>query len=84
MSAKQVKSVDNKQSIISALVSHLKVDDAIVLKIAQCEKRLMQAKSDKLSSKCKVIRQQARNLKFFRHEHTAETIAQVQKLASLV
>ena len=85
----KVNSVDQKvkqtkEALIASLVKALKVDDAIVLKIAQSEKRLMQLKSDKLSSKCKVERQRARNLKFFRHEHTAETIADVQSLSAFV
>ena len=86
---KKVNSVDQKvkqtrEALIASLVKTLKVDDAIVLKIAQSEKRLMQLKSDKLSSKCKVERQRARNLKFFRHEHTAETIADIQSLSAFV
>ena len=85
----KVNSVDQKvkqtkEALIASLVKALKVDDAIVLKIAQSEKRLMQLKSDKLSSKCKVERQRARNLKFFRHEHTAETIADIQSLSAFV
>ena len=82
--AKKVNSVDQKSKLSSELVKLLKVDDATVLKIAQSEKKLIALKAEKLSSKCKCERQRARNLKFFRHEHTAETIAQLQALASLV
>ena len=74
----------SKEALMKSLCATLKVDDAIVLKIAQSEKRLMQLKADKLSSKCKVERQRARNLKFFRHEHTAETIADIQSLSAFV
>lgn len=75
------KTAKKSNDVVKTLCATLKVDAETVKKIALCEKALMQAKSEKLSSKCKVIRQRARNLKFFRHEHTAETIAQVQSLA---
>lgn len=89
MSAKKVNSVDqkvkqSKESLIKLLCATFKVDDSIVIKIAQSEKRLLLLKSEKLSNKCKVERQRARNLKFFRHEHTAETISQVQALSTFV
>lgn len=70
-------------SIIELLVNSLKVDAATVGRIVALERVLMSQKAEKLSGKCKVTRQRMRTLKFHRHEHTAETIAQIQKLASV-
>ena len=66
---------------VQMLVNALKMTQADVLKLASIEKQLMTAKELKESSKCKVIRQRARNMKFHRHEHEAETIAVLQRIA---
>ena len=66
------------------LIDTLKLSAEIVLKIAQSEKRLMLLKANKESAKCKVERQRARNLKFYRHEHTTETIALLQRIANSI
>ena len=66
---------------VQMLVNALKMTQADVMKLASIEKQLMTAKDAKESSKCKVIRQRARNMKFHRHEHEAETIAVLQRIA---
>ena len=68
-------------NLIQSLVDALKVDEKAVREIAVLEKLLMTQKKEKLASKQKVTRQKMRSRKFYRHEHTAETIAQLQKLA---
>ena len=84
MSKKVSKKSVSKKNDMQSLCNALKMSSDVVLKIAQSEKRLMLLKANKESSKCKVERQRARNLKFYRHEHTAETIALLQRVASTV
>ena len=79
---KVVKKIVSKD--MQKLIDTLKMSAEIVLKIAQSEKRLMLLKANKESSKCKVERQRARNLKFYRHEHTTETIALLQRVANSI
>ena len=78
MSAKKAKST----SLIQSLVDALKVDENAVKEIAKLEKVLLMQKANKEANKQKVTRQKMRSRKFYRHEHTAETIAQLQKLAA--
>ena len=78
MSKKAVKS----SSLIQSLVTALKVDAEVVKQLAQLEKTLLMQKANKEANKQKVTRQKMRSRKFYRHEHTAETIAQLQKLAA--
>jgi hypothetical protein len=80
MSKKSEKSV----SLIQSLVSALKVDEKVVREIAALEKTLLMQKANKEANKQKVTRQKMRSRKFYRHEHTAETIAQLQKLAATI
>ena len=69
-------------SLIQSLVDALKVDEKVVREIAQLEKVLLSQKVNKEANKQKVTRQKMRSRKFYRHEHTAETIASLQKLAA--
>ena len=78
MKKTQTKKANND---VQTLVNALKMTQADVMKLASIEKQLMTAKDAKESSKCKVIRQRARNMKFHRHEHEAETIATLQRIA---
>lgn len=75
------KKTEKSSSLIQSLVSALKVDEKIVREIAVLEKTLLMQKANKEANKQKVTRQKMRSRKFYRHEHTAETIAQLQKLA---
>ncbi len=77
MSKKSAKSV----SVIQSLVNALKVDEKAVRELAVLEKTLLMQKANKEAAKQKVTRQKMRSRKFYRHEHTAETIAQLQALA---
>lgn len=83
MSAKQAKQTKQakKNVHVQSLIDTLKMSEADIMKLALIEAKLMKAKELKESSRCKTLRQSARNLKFFRHEHTAETIAHVQAIA---
>jgi len=76
------KKSEKSTSLIQSLVDALKVDEKVVREIAQLEKVLLSQKVNKEANKQKVTRQKMRSRKFYRHEHTAETIAQLQKLAS--
>ena len=81
------KKAEKKKTVskdMQKLIDTLKLSADVVLKIAQSEKRLMLLKANKESSKCKVERQRARNLKFYRHEHTTETIALLQRVANSI
>ena len=80
MSAK--KKTAKNSSLIQSLVTALKVDADVVKQLAQLEKTLLMQKANKEANKQKVTRQKMRSRKFYRHEHTAETIAQLQKLAA--
>ena len=76
------KKAEKSTSLIQSLVNALKVDEKIVREIAVLEKTLLMQKANKEANKQKVTRQKMRSRKFYRHEHTAETIAQLQKLAA--
>lgn len=82
MKKQSAKKQTTKQSAdVSKLANVLKCDNATVLKLAQYEKDLRTLKANKESAKCKVKRQQMRNLKFHRSEHDANTIALLQRIA---
>ena len=78
MAKKNAKSL----GLVETLVKTLKVDEKIVNELAVLEKTLLLQKANKEASKTKVTRQKMRSRKFYRHEHTPETIALLQKLAS--
>ena len=78
MSKKSAK----KSSELAQLVSALKVDEKVARELAQLEKTLLLQKVNKEANKQKVTRQKMRSRKFYRHEHTAETIALLQRVAS--
>ncbi len=80
---KQSKSSEKSSSLIQSLVKSLKVDADTVKQLASLEKTLLMQKANKEANKQKVTRQKMRSRKFYRHEHTAETIANLQKLASI-
>ena len=68
----------------SIVMKAMKCDKETVHKLAVLEKQLMLCKANKEANKCKVKRQSMRNLKFYRHEHTAETIASLQAIANAI
>lgn len=78
---KTQKTTTKVNADVQKLIDALKMTQADVMKLASIEKQLITAKELKESNKCKVIRQRARNMKFHRHEHEAETIAMLQRVA---
>jgi hypothetical protein len=79
---KQSAKKSNVSKDVKTLCDSLKMKQDDVMKLAKLEKELLTLKANKESAKCKVKRQSMRNMKFFRHEHTAETIASLQRIAS--
>jgi len=69
-------------SAIAQLVAALKVDEKVARELAVLEKTLLMQKANREANKQKVTRQKMRARKFYRHEHTAETIALLQHVAS--
>ena len=78
------KKSEKKNSELSQLVNALKVDEKIARELAVLEKTLLLQKANKEANKQKVTRQKMRSRKFYRHEHTAETIALLQRVAASV
>jgi hypothetical protein len=76
------KKNEKSSSTIAQLVNALKVDEKVARELAVLEKTLLMQKASKEANKQKVTRQKMRSRKFYRHEHTAETIALLQRVAS--
>ena len=76
------KKSEKSSSAIAQLVDALKVDEKVARELAVLEKTLLMQKASKEANKQKVTRQKMRSRKFYRHEHTAETIALLQRVAA--
>ncbi len=79
--SKKVRASRKSTTLKSELLKALKCDESTLNAIAHLEKQLVTLKANKEHAKQKVVRAKMRNRKFYRHEHSKETLDSLKSYA---